>query len=177
MGQLTVLENLQTGRLYVRSDRGIGADFERVFEYFPDPEASGGGSCAATLSGGEQQMLAIGRAIMARPKLVLLDEPSLGLAPLVARRIFETDRDDQSRFGDGGAAGGAERRGGAGHFAPGVCAGGGARGSQRQQRGAEGARGRPALVSRVLTAASFSSRSSRVSRRAGFTPAWRWRWC
>jgi branched-chain amino acid transport system ATP-binding protein len=87
MGQLTVAENLQLGA-YVRRDRGIAADLERVFDYFPVLRERRR-QYAGTLSGGEQQMLAIGRAVMARPKLVLLDEPSLGLAPLVARSIFE----------------------------------------------------------------------------------------
>ncbi len=87
MGQLTVAENLQMGA-YVRRDRGIAADLERVFAYFPVLKERRK-QYAATLSGGEQQMLAIGRALMARPKLVLLDEPSLGLAPLIAQRIFE----------------------------------------------------------------------------------------
>jgi branched-chain amino acid transport system ATP-binding protein len=87
MGQLTVAENLQMGA-YVRRDRGIAADLERVFAYFPILKERRK-QYAATLSGGEQQMLAIGRALMARPKLVLLDEPSLGLAPLIAQRIFE----------------------------------------------------------------------------------------
>jgi branched-chain amino acid transport system ATP-binding protein len=86
MGQLTVAENLQMGA-YVRQDRGIAADLELVFGYFPILKERRK-QYAATLSGGEQQMLAIGRALMARPKLVLLDEPSLGLAPLIAQRIF-----------------------------------------------------------------------------------------
>jgi branched-chain amino acid transport system ATP-binding protein len=87
MGQLTVSENLQLGA-YVRRDKGVAADMERVFGYFPIL-AQRKKQYAATLSGGEQQMLAIGRALMAQPKLFLLDEPSLGLAPMVAHSIFE----------------------------------------------------------------------------------------
>jgi branched-chain amino acid transport system ATP-binding protein len=73
---------------YVRKDRGIADDLDRVFEYFPLLRERRK-QLAATLSGGEQQMLAIGRAVMARPRLVLLDEPSLGLAPMVMASIFE----------------------------------------------------------------------------------------
>ncbi len=86
MGSFTVMENLQMGA-YLRRDRGVRADLDRIFGYFPDL-AKRRRQRAAALSGGEQQMLAIGRALMARPRLLLLDEPSLGLAPLVVERIF-----------------------------------------------------------------------------------------
>jgi len=85
---LTVRENLVLGA-YVRRDDGVAADRDRVLQRFP-PLAERLGQKAGTLSGGEQQMLAIGRALMARPRLLLLDEPSLGLAPLIVRSIFAT---------------------------------------------------------------------------------------
>ena len=86
--QMTVLENLEMGA-YLRSDRReIAADMMRVFDQFPRL-AERRRQPAGTLSGGEQQMLAIGRALMSRPKLVLFDEPSLGLAPTIVERTFD----------------------------------------------------------------------------------------
>jgi branched-chain amino acid transport system ATP-binding protein len=83
---LSVEENLRLGS-YLRKDAGVAADVERVFGYFPVLEQRLRQQ-AGTLSGGEQQMLAIARALLARPKLLLLDEPSFGLAPLVVQEIF-----------------------------------------------------------------------------------------
>ena len=88
---LTVMENLDLGA-YLRKDKdGIKADIERVFGLFPILRERCN-QAGGTLSGGEQQMLAIGRALMARPKLLLLDEPSLGLAPIVVDSIFDIIR-------------------------------------------------------------------------------------
>jgi len=89
--QLTVEENLAMGS-YLRADREIGSDRARVFGLFPQLRERRD-QTAGTLSGGEQQMLAIGRALMSRPKLLALDEPSMGLAPIIAQRIFEVIRD------------------------------------------------------------------------------------
>ncbi len=83
--RMSVLENLELGA-YLRSDREIRSDLERVFGHFPVLRERAR-QAAGSLSGGEQQMLAIGRALMARPRLLLLDEPSLGLAPRVVEEI------------------------------------------------------------------------------------------
>jgi branched-chain amino acid transport system ATP-binding protein len=87
--RMTVRENLELGAFLRRDSGGIGEDLDRVFELFPrlkEREVQKAG----TMSGGEQQMLAIGRALMGRPKLLLLDEPSMGIAPILVERIYET---------------------------------------------------------------------------------------
>jgi len=89
--RLTVLENLELGAITRRDPAGIRKDLDRVYSLFPilrERAKQAGG----TLSGGEQQMMAVARALMARPKLLLLDEPSLGLAPLIVAKIFEVIR-------------------------------------------------------------------------------------
>jgi len=94
---LTVDENLRLGA-YTRRDREIGADLERWYEVYPRL-AERRKQHAGSMSGGEQQMLAIARALMARPKLVLLDEPSLGLAPIVTQELFRTLGDLNRDYG------------------------------------------------------------------------------
>jgi branched-chain amino acid transport system ATP-binding protein len=98
LSELSVRENLRLGA-YVRRDRaGVREDERRVLSYFPWLETRSG-QRAGTLSGGEQQMLALARALMLRPKLVLLDEPSLGLAPIVVAEIFRIVRELNERDG------------------------------------------------------------------------------
>ena len=95
---LSVMDNLLMGAFLRRGRREIAADVERVFERFPRLRERRG-QAAGTMSGGEQQMLAIGRALMARPRLLLLDEPSLGLAPMlvqeIARAVLAINREDR----------------------------------------------------------------------------------
>jgi branched-chain amino acid transport system ATP-binding protein len=90
--RMTVLENLEMGAFTRRDAKGIRSDIERVYTLFPrlkERERQKGG----TMSGGEQQMLAMGRALMAQPRLLLLDEPSLGLAPVIVDKIYEIIRE------------------------------------------------------------------------------------
>jgi branched-chain amino acid transport system ATP-binding protein len=89
---MTVLENLELGAYLRRDKAGINKDYQMVFERFPIL-ADRKKQMAGTLSGGEQQMLAMGRALMSRPKLLFLDEPSMGLAPLLVQEIFDIIKD------------------------------------------------------------------------------------
>jgi branched-chain amino acid transport system ATP-binding protein len=89
--RMTITENLQMGA-FVRNDKEIAADIEKVFATFPRLKERAR-QLAGTMSGGEQQMLAMGRALMARPRLLLLDEPSMGLSPIMVDKIFEVVAD------------------------------------------------------------------------------------
>jgi branched-chain amino acid transport system ATP-binding protein len=90
--RMTITENLQMGA-YIRSDAsGIADDIEKMFTIFPRLRERKD-QLAGTMSGGEQQMLAMGRALMSRPKVLLLDEPSMGLSPIMVDKIFEVVRD------------------------------------------------------------------------------------
>jgi branched-chain amino acid transport system ATP-binding protein len=90
--RMTIIENLQMGA-YIRNDKdGIAADMEKMFTIFPRLRERKD-QLAGTMSGGEQQMLAMGRALMSRPKVLLLDEPSMGLSPIMVDKIFEVVRD------------------------------------------------------------------------------------
>lgn len=93
--RMTIVENLQMGA-FVRDDGEIDADVDKVFGIFPRLKERAH-QLAGTLSGGEQQMLAMGRALMARPKVLLMDEPSMGLSPIMVDKIFEVVKDIHSR--------------------------------------------------------------------------------
>ena len=94
--RMTITENLQMGA-YIRSDKaGIAEDIEKMFVLFPRLRERKD-QLAGTMSGGEQQMLAMGRALMSRPKVLLLDEPSMGLSPIMVDKIFEVVKDVSSR--------------------------------------------------------------------------------
>jgi branched-chain amino acid transport system ATP-binding protein len=93
--RMTITENLQMGA-FVRDDKEVDADIEKVFGIFPRLKERRS-QLAGTMSGGEQQMLAMGRALMARPKVLLLDEPSMGLSPLMVDKIFEVVADIHQR--------------------------------------------------------------------------------
>ena len=89
--RMTITENLQMGA-FVRTDKDVDADIDKVFGIFPRLKERRN-QLAGTMSGGEQQMLAMGRALMARPKVLLLDEPSMGLSPIMVDKIFEVVND------------------------------------------------------------------------------------
>ena len=93
--RMTITENLQMGA-FVRKDKEIDADIDKVFAIFPRLKERRN-QLAGTMSGGEQQMLAMGRALMARPKVLLLDEPSMGLSPIMVDKIFEVVADIHKR--------------------------------------------------------------------------------
>jgi branched-chain amino acid transport system ATP-binding protein len=98
--RMTVEENLQLGAMLRRDREGISRDIEQVYAHFPRLKERRA-QAAGTLSGGEQQMLAVGRALMLRPRLMLLDEPSFGLAPLIVEELFEILRQLNRELGVG----------------------------------------------------------------------------
>jgi branched-chain amino acid transport system ATP-binding protein len=93
--RMTIVENLQMGA-FIRNDDEVQADIDKVFALFPRLKERAK-QLAGTMSGGEQQMLAMGRALMARPKVLLMDEPSMGLSPIMVDKIFEVVADIHAR--------------------------------------------------------------------------------
>ena len=116
--QMTVLENLEMGG-YTRPNSELEESIENVYDHFPRLKERYK-QVAGTLSGGEQQMLAMGRALMSKPKLMMMDEPSMGLAPILVEQIFDIIRELKRTHH---SAGGTERTDGAFHRRPGLCAG------------------------------------------------------
>ena len=118
--RMTVAENLAMGAYFRKDKKAIAEDLERVYARFPRLKERAK-QLAGTLSGGEQQMLAMGRAIMSAPKLIVMDEPSMGLSPVLVQEVFSIIRHD-ARAGHHDPARGAEREDGARHRRPGLCA-------------------------------------------------------
>ena len=146
VADMTCLENLRLGAFTRRDNRGQAQDIEMVYDYFPRLKERTG--LAGYLSGGEQQMLAIGRALMARPKLILMDEPSMGLSPLLVKEVFAHHPPDQPRPRRHDPAGRTERP----HGAPGrqlrLYHGVRQGGAGRHRRGAGQQRGREGILPR-----------------------------
>ncbi len=138
---LTTEENLRIGAYTRRDKAGVARIWSVVIQYFPRLKERRNQQ-AGTLSGGEQQMLAISRALMLRPRLLLLDEPSFGLAPLVVREIFRMMRGDPRRAEGRHSAGGAERQPGSGAGGPCLSARNRPGGPRRPGRGGAAGRGR-----------------------------------
>ena len=172
---MTVEENLQLGAI-TRKDKEIAADIERMYGHFPVLKQRHTQQ-AGTLSGGEQQMLAVARALMLRPRLMLLDEPSFGLAPLVVRDLFRHSRQDQPRGQGLDPGGGAERAAGAGARRQGLCDRNRAHRDVRKRGGNRQQRGHSQVLSGILRNRPWNYLPIRywpASPRARSTRAWRW---